>query len=476
MGPIIEKFFRPRSIALIGASSSPGFGYGIPQIWEKCGWLDRATLVNPKGGTIRGKEVVRGVADLPDGIDLAVVIVPAVHVPEVLAELGKKGIQAVIIETAGFAEIGEEGKGKQDELLGIARQYGMRLVGPNCVGIVNTENCLSTVELLETSLEPGSLAIIAQSGVFGGILLDYLPELGLKASKVVTLGNKIDLDEADFLEYLVEDPQTRVILIYEEGARDGRRLLGALQRAGRRKPVIILKSGRTPLGRQATLSHTGSLSGEDKIYDAAFRQAGVVRAADLSEMIDLARVFLSQPPMKGKRIGILTTSGSLGAMAADALYNEGMELSPWAPDTIQKVRNAAPGWMNVKNPLDVGPSGVFPIAAEALFSDPNPDGYMLIPVVPHAIYETWSRLRIEVPQILGDWRVLREQAAGKPVVAVLLGSKEWRSRVLELCGNSIAAVNTPEEAAKALAALYRLGKNSSNGKTFNPKDPPRDPS
>ncbi|MDI6755148.1 MAG: CoA-binding protein, partial [Thermodesulfobacteriota bacterium] len=271
---ILEKFFRPKSLALIGATNTPGFGHGIPRFWGKTGWLDRAYLVNPKGGQLQGREVYRTISELPQGIDLAVVIVPAPKVQEVLVELGEKGIRAVVIESAGFAEIGEEGQKRQDALLETARGYGIRLLGPNCVGVVKTDNHFATIEIMDRALEPGPVAIIAQSGVFGNILLDHLPEVGLKISKVATLGNKIDLDEADFLEYFTEDSKTRVILIYEEGVKDGRRFLNALQRSCKQKPVIILKSGRTPLGQQATLSHTASLSGEDCFYDAAFQQAG----------------------------------------------------------------------------------------------------------------------------------------------------------------------------------------------------------
>ena len=321
---LLDSFFNPGSVALIGATSTPGFGYGIPSFWKKNGWLDRAYLVNPKGGEIQGKKVLPSVGELPEGIDLAVVIVPSSAVREVLVDLGKKGIRAVVVESAGFAEIGAGGKERQEELAAIARQMGIRLIGPNCVGVVNTENRFATIEIMDPSLEPGSVAIIAQSGVFGNILLDHLPAAGLKISKVATLGNKIDLDEADLLEYFVADPRTRVILIYMEGTQDGARFLTALRAACRKKPVVILKSGRTPYGREATLSHTASLSGEDRLFDAAFRQAGAVRAENLQEMIEMARVFTTQPPMAGKKIGILTTSGSLGAMTADAAYREGL--------------------------------------------------------------------------------------------------------------------------------------------------------
>jgi acyl-CoA synthetase (NDP forming) len=375
-----------------------------------------------------------------------------------LIELGKKGIQAVIIESAGFAETGPEGRQRQEELKEIARDYEIRLLGPNCVGVVNTANQFATIEIMDHSMEPGPVSIIAQSGVFGNILLDHLPEVGVKISKVATLGNKMDLDEADFLEYFVEDPQTRVIVIYEEGVGDGRRFLEALRQTCRKKPVVILKSGRTPFGRQATLSHTASLSGEDRIYDAAFLQAGALRASNLSEMIELARVLSSQPPMKGKKVGILTTSGSLGAMAADALYHDGLELAAWSQTTIQKIREAAPAWVNVRNSMDVGPSGIFPTALQAIFSDPNPDGYILIPVIPYAAIEVWLRLGLNAKALLGDWHDLGEKTGGRPVVAVLLGCQEWMKQIQELCGEAIATVGTPDAAAKALSSLYRISQ------------------
>jgi len=457
---ILDKFFRPQSIALIGATSTPGFGYGIPLFWEKNGWLDRAFLVNPKGGEMHGKKVIPSISELPEGVDMAVVIVPSPAVREVLIDVAKKGIRAVIIESAGFAEIGAEGKKRQDELAELAKGLGIRLIGPNCVGVVNTENRFATIEIMDLAMEPGSVAIIAQSGVFGNILLDHLPAAGLKISKVVTLGNKIDLEEADFLDYFVEDPQTRVILIYMEGTKDGPRLLDALRRTCRVKPVVIMKSGRTPYGREATLSHTGSLSGEDRIYESAFRQAGAIRASNIQEMIEVARVLTTQPPMRGKKIGILTTSGSLGAMTVDFAYLEGMELAVWTKKTIEVIRKAAPNWVNVKNPLDIGPSGIFPVACEAIFADPNPDGFILIPVIPFAAIEIWLRLGAKAKQILGDWSTFREKNKEKPVISILLGYGGWTEQIKELCGDKIATVSSPEAAVKAAHALYRLHRMS----------------
>ncbi len=453
---VLEKFFNPRAVALIGATSTPGFGYGIPQFWERHGWLERAYLVNPKGGEIQGRPVHRSIAELPDGVDLAVIIVPSTAVPGVLAELGEKGIRAAVIESAGFGETGEEGQRRQEEVARLARERGIRLIGPNCVGVVNTETRFATIEVMDQSLEPGSVSIIAQSGVFGNILLDYLPAAGLKISKVATLGNKIDLNETDFLDYFGEDPPTRVILMYLEGTTDGQPMIEALRRTCRRKPVIILKSGRTPLGREATRSHTASLSGEDRIYDAAFRQTGAIRASNLQEMIEIARVFTTQPPMPGNQIGVLTTSGSMGALTADAAFLEGMDLARWTPNTVQSIRSRAPNWVNVKNPLDIGPSGIFPAACAAIFDDPNADGFILIPVIPYMPIDIYLRRGLKTKDLLGDWPLLRKRIPEKPVVAVLLGYSGWTANIKELCGDGIATVSSPEMAVKSLSALCRF--------------------
>jgi acyl-CoA synthetase (NDP forming) len=455
-GSILDSFFAPRAVALIGATNNPGFGHGIPLFWKKNGWLDRAFLVNPRGGEMHGKRVFPSISDLPGGIDLAVVIVPSPKVREVLIELGKKGVRAVIIESAGFAETGPEGKERQEEIAALAKDLGIRLVGPNCVGVVNTENRFATIEIMDSSMEPGPVAIMAQSGVFGNILLDHLPAAGLKISKVVTLGNKIDLNESDFLEYFSADPHTRVILVYMEGTPDGPGFREALRRASRKKPVVILKSGRTPYGREATLSHTASLSGEDRVFDAAFRQAGAIRADNLQEMIEIARVFTTQPPMKGKQVGVLTTSGSMGAMVADAAFMEGMRLPSWELNTAERIKPKAPAWMNIKNPLDIGPSGIFRPACRAIFSDPNPDGFILIPVIPYAAIEIWVRMGVKPREMFGDWPVYRQTIPEKPVIAVLLGYKDYVDQIRELCGTGVAAVSSPEAAVRALSALHRI--------------------
>jgi acetyltransferase len=241
-----------------------------------------------------------------------------------------------------------------------------------------------------------------------------------------------------------------------EGTQDGAGFLDALRRTCGKKPVVILKSGRTPYGREATLSHTASLSGEDRVFDAAFRQAGAIRADNLQDMIEIARVLTTQPPLKGRKVGVLTTSGSMGAMVADAAFGEGMQLPPWKSNTVERIKAKAPGWMNIKNPLDIGPSGIFRPACRAIFSDPNPDGFILIPVIPYAAIEIWIRMGVKVRDMLGDWPAYRETIQEKPVIAVLLGYKDYVEQVRDLCGTAVATVTSPEAAVRALSALHQF--------------------
>lgn len=454
----LRPFFDPRGIALVGARHSLGFGYGIPLYLQKQGWGNRLFLVNPAGGELHGHPVYTRVQDVPDPVDLAIVIVPAKAVLQVLQEVGERGITRVIIESAGFAETGEEGKALQAEVRTLAVRLGMRVIGPNCVGVVNTANRFASVELLDESLTPGPLAIIAQSGVFGNILLDRLPHCGLAISKAVTLGNRLDVDETEILEYLQDDPLTRVIVLYLEGAAHGRRLRAVLPQVTAQKPVLILKSGRTPIGRQATASHTGSLSGEDALYSALFQQTGAVRADSLSQLIDLARVFTTQPRPRGNRLGIITTSGSLGALAADTAESSGLKVPPLSQQTVVEARDLAPDWMNVKNPLDLGPSGHFPRLLPLILSDPNVDMVLAVMAIPYVAVKSLRTVGIGVKEWFGDIEAVRRQTPEKPLAVAVVGHPELVEEITALAGPSIPVFTTPEPAARALAALWDYGK------------------
>jgi acyl-CoA synthetase (NDP forming) len=454
----LRQFFEPKEVVLVGARRSFGFGYGIPLFLQKQGWGNRLFLVNSAGGQLHGQKVYKRVQEVPSTVDLAIVIVPSAAVPGVMEQIGESGIKRVIIESAGFAEIGERGVALQERVKAIGMRYGIRIIGPNCVGVVNTENKFCSVELLEESLATGPLSIIAQSGVFGNILLDHLIDCGLSISKAVTLGNRVDVDEADVLDYLDRDPATRVIMVYLEGAARGRRLVESLSSVAQRKPVLILKSGRTEAGKQATASHTGSLSGEDHIYRAAFAQAGAIRAENLSQLIDLARVFTTQPLSRGNRLGIITTSGSLGALATDVAVSGGLVVPPLSPSIVRKVREISPGWMNVKNPLDIGPSGIFSKLLPMLLGDPGIDMVLAITVIPYVAIRYFKAAGITARDWFGDIASIHGQYPGKPLIGVVVGHHEFVNDIRSLCGPSIPVFTSPEPAAQAMVTLWNYAK------------------
>jgi acyl-CoA synthetase (NDP forming) len=451
----LGPFFEPRGVAIIGARSSPGFGYGIPLRLKQLGWGDRTFQVNPRGGELHGMPVYPAVSQVPDPVDLAVVIVPGPAVPATLAEIGRRGIRHVIIESAGFAETGAEGRARQNELLAVAREHGLRVIGPNCVGVVNTANKFTTSEVMAEALTPGRLAVIAQSGVFGHNLLDKYNEQGVYISKTVTLGNRLDVNENEVLDFLHQDPQTDLVSMYLEGAADGRRLVETLKRVTRDKPVLILKSGRTPVGRAATASHTGSLSGEDRLYESMFAQTGAVRAESVNDLVDFARVFLGKARPRGPRLAIVTGSGSMGALAADTAYSEGLVLPPLPHRVFTRVKEGAPGWMNAANPLDVGPSGRFPTAFRALMEDPDIDMVLSIVTTPYAVVETMPQEFLSAERFLGEVEPIRELAKEKPLAICVLSHRKLVDLIKEAVSPDIPVYTTPEPPVRALAALWR---------------------
>jgi len=454
----LTPFFEPAAVAIVGATRTPGFGYGLPKSMEKNGWGPRTYLVNPRGGELHGFKVYKSVSELPDQVDLAVVIVGARAVPGVIDEIGARGIRAAIVESAGFAETGDGGRALQEAAVKAAARHGVRMIGPNCVGVVNPRNRFATAEILDEAMTPGPLAIIAQSGVFGNVLLDCLHEKDLFISKAVTLGNKMDLNECDLLDYMGDDDDTKTVMMYIEGAADGARLKDTLAEVSAKKPVLVLKSGRTGPGRAATASHTGSLSGRDRLYDALFAQTGAIRAESLDDLIAFARVFTTQPLPEGGRLGVVTSSGSLGALAVDAAVERGLELPGPSPGLVESIEKAAPGWMNVRNPLDVGPSGLFAKGLSALMAEPDIDMVLAIAIIPYAVVKNHMPLEVIGKAWLGDVDKLRAMAPGKPLVVCCVGASEFIDRVTDLAGPMTPVLESPEQAARALAALHNYAR------------------
>jgi acetyltransferase len=458
-----SSYFNPKGVIIVGARRSRGFGFGIPVFLKEHGWGDRTFLVNPAGGEIHGMTVYKKIAHVPDPVDLAIVIVPANAVPGALEEIGARGIKHVIIESAGFAETDEKGAALQQEVKAAVQRLGLRVIGPNCVGVVNTGNRFASIDVIEEGMPPGPVSIIAQSGVFGNILLDFLHNRSLFISKAITLGNRIDVNECDMLDYLEDDPTTEVIMMYLEGAADGRRLWETLRRVTQKKPVIVLKSGRTAEGKQATASHTGSLSGEDEIYNAIFAQTGAVRADSLQHLIDLAKTFTTQPLPRGNRLGIMTSSGSMGALATDVAVSNGLTVQPLSPSTAAQVREIAPDWMNVKNPLDMGPSGMFGQLLPMIMNDALVDMVLAIIAVPYAAITMIKQLGMKIEDIFGNLESLRAQLPqDKPLVITVVGHDDFVNEISTIAGKSIPVFTSPESAAKALAGLWRYSKMRKN--------------
>lgn len=453
----IDRFFNPRTVALIGVSRHFGFGHGLPAFMARIGLADRVFPVNPKIGEIQGLKVYPSIRAIPCEIDLACILVPAPSVPEVLGDCIAADVKAVIVMSAGFAETGAEGRRRQESLAAMARRAGVRLMGPNCIGVVNVPARFATCEILIEDMRPGTISIVAQSGVFGNILMDAAPSQGIAISKVATIGNRADLDETDFVEYLAEDPATAVIVLYLESIRRGRPFLGAARRAVRQKPVLAFLGGQTDAGRRATQSHTGSLAGFGELEKALVRQAGLWIAQDPVELLETARTFALSPPMRGPKVFVVTASGSLGVMAADRLVREGLDLAEPSGPAFRKLRENAPSWMNLGNPLDVGPSGLFGQAAAAALEHPDADAVILIPVIPWAVVSPLLEAdRRAVAAMFGPaGHAAGLAASSKPVIVCPQGHPGWKAACMEFYGPDAPFASTPQAAATALAALYR---------------------
>jgi acetyltransferase len=452
----LSFFFDPASVALIGATEKLGFGYGQTRTMVER-WKDNSLfLVNRSSDTVFGVKTYKDIDDTPGAPELAVIMTPARVTPGVVEQCGQKGIKGAIVLSAGFAETGPEGAELQKELTGAATRNNIRVIGPNCVGLVNTSNRFSTTEVIEEALVPGNIGIIAQSGVFGNILMDCGPDEGVRYSKVITIGNRCDLNESDMIEYLAADEQTRVISLYLEGVADPKRFLETVTRVSRIKPVVILKSGITEQGVSATASHTGSLSGSDRIFSGVFKQAGVIRVDNIQEFFDLSKTLSTQPLPVGKRVGILTTSGSIGVLSADACSNAGLEIPTLTHATVEAFKQETPSWMNIRNPLDVGPSPYFLKGLKALIDDPNIDAVLANFLIPWMIVQELRSMGKGQDPFVSSLPMCLDWLGKKPVVFTVVGKQELRSMIIELVGDRIPVLASPEIGAKALYSMYKL--------------------
>jgi len=348
----IEKLFNPRGVAVIGSASEGKLGYELIRQMLDGGYRD-VFAVNPKARGALSAPGYDSVAKINRPVDLAVVVSPPATVPGVLEECGWAGVGAAVIITAGFSEVGNQAG--EEEIKRVARQHAIRFVGPNCAGIINTAHHLFPT--LETRPPAGGAALVAQSGAVGGVFLAWARDHGLGVSKFVSYGNRGDLTEIDFLDYLAGDPETQVVALYIESVADGRKFMEAVQACASQKPVIVIKAGRTQSGQRATLSHTGSMAGADAVYDAALRACGAIRVHKIEEMFDLCKGFLSVGLPKGQRIAVVTNSGGPGVLAADWAEQVGLDVAEPSPAVQARLAEFLPAHCAFKNPIDLTVEG-----------------------------------------------------------------------------------------------------------------------
>ncbi len=443
---MLESFFSPQSVAIIGASRDPEkLGYAVLANLVNGGYPGQLYPVNPKADEILGLKAYPSVLDIPAPVELAIIVIPYSLVPAALEQCGQKGVPAVVVISAGFREAGREGLERERELVGIAAKYGMRLIGPNCLGVIDTATPLNA-SFAAGMPQKGPIAFMSQSGALGTAVLDMAMAGRIGFSRFVSLGNKADVNETDLLEAWADDPNSRVILIYVEGLPDGQKFIQVARKVTRHKPVVAIKSGVTASGSRAVSSHTGSLAGSEAAYKAAFRQAGVIRASSMEELFDCARAFAYQPPLRGDRIGIVTNAGGPGILATDALEHAGLLIPRLSPQTVRALTEYLPGAASAANPVDVLGDALadrYQHAISLVLNDPGIDGLLVI-VTPQAMTEIE-----ETAHVVG--RMARQ--SDKPVLACFMGEARIQAGIDILWQYGVPNYPFPERAAAAFAAM-----------------------
>jgi acetyl coenzyme A synthetase (ADP forming)-like protein len=491
----LEALFAPKSVAVIGASTKPdSLGRAVFKNILFHGYTGVVYPVNPKAKSILGVKAYPSVLDIPDEIDLAVIIVPAIAVANVLEECGRKGVRAAIVISAGFKEIGEEGAQRERELQQIAQRYGIALLGPNCLGIINTDPAVSLNATFAPGMpRQGNIAFISQSGALGVAALEYAQRQKIGLSKFISIGNKADLHENHLLDYLKDDPLSDVILLYVEDLEDPQgfhRLATEITSERPKKiPILAIKSGRTLEGAKAATSHTGALAGSDEVYDSIFMQSGVLRVETIEELFDYAIAFAQQPLPQSNRIAIVTNAGGAGILATDAAVRHGVQLAEFTEETVRKLRELLPPTVNVANPVDMTgePNEQrYETVVRTVLEDPNVAGVVVI-AAPHILMSLENIARhivravqaltpdlspsprpnppVPFPKREGGGSPLRageglgEGSSGskvqKPVLACLMAVTDARPAIEILEEANIPHYSFPERAARALAAMAR---------------------
>jgi len=459
----LKYLFEPRSVAVIGASRQPGtWGYQILKNLIETGYQGKIYPVNPRATELLGLKVYPDVRAIPDEVDQAVVVVPAAIVPEVMEGCVEKGVKVATVITAGFSETGPEGRKLEEKIVSIARKGGIRIQGPNCMGTFVPRTKLNTTFTGADSvpMKEGSVAFISQSGAFAGTMLRWAKGRSLGFSAAISIGNQADLEISDYLEYLCgADPHTKVVTLYIEGVKDGKKFMRALEICNEnRKPVVAMKLGYTPAGAEAAFSHTASLAGQDHVYNAVFKKYGVIRVYDFEDMFNIALIFSYLPLPKGDRVCVLSGGGGWSVEASDALYSLGLKLPPLPKHIIEEVdtKRILPPFWNRRNPAD-------------LVATPDPEPYRVIAEM--FLKEDTCDIVMQVGGGIGltpeqeeksreNAKIISNMAVklGKPMVLVHnLGRAAPIAAIYE--DNGIPVFTSPNKAARAIRAMVDYAKH-----------------
>jgi len=450
----IDTFFQPRAVAVIGASTdSTKLGHAVVKNLIDGGFLQgdrRIYPINPKADKVLDLPAYPDVTDVDGPIDLAVIVIPYPAVPAALETCGEKGIPAVIVISAGFREAGREGLDRELELIDIAKRYGLRLVGPNCLGVIDTVTPLNAS--FSAGMPPsGPMAFMSQSGALGTAILDWAQAGRLGMSKFVSLGNKADVSEIDLLRAWGDDDQSRVILIYTEGLPDGQAFIRVARDVTRKKPVVAVKSGVTQAGSRAVSSHTGSLAGSEQAYQSAFRQAGVLRADSMEHLFDMARAFGYLPHLQGSRVAIVTNAGGPGILATDAIERAGLALARFQPEVIHSLETNLPDAASAANPVDVlgdARADRYKFALEQVAGSEDVDAVLVI-LTPQAMTEI-----ADTAQVIVDV----SRTASVPILTCFMGEARIEEGVRVLARANLPNFPFPERAAAVLAAMHEYAE------------------
>jgi acetyltransferase len=458
----LRPFFEPSSVAVIGASRTPNkAGHNIIENLLRLEYPGRIYPINPQAKQLLGLPVYPSLRDTPEVPELALIVLPPPLVLASLEECAARGIKAVIIETAGFAEMDEAGARNERAIAELAKRAGIRVMGPNSIGTINPRvnfdasfARLSRTFLPDAAIRPGAAGIFGQTGLFTGVFLPRInADIGI--SKVACLGNKCDVDESDLLEYLGDDPETKVIAMYLESIKDGRRFLDLSRRIVPEKPLIVLKSAVTEAGARVSSTHTGSVAGEDRVYEAAFNQVGIIRVGSFEQLFDVTKAFVLSPLPKGNRVAIINDTGAGCVTVVDACVRSGLAIAELAPATVAAIKGVYPEWWLVRSPLDVwtavessGFEKAYTTVTRAALAD---DGVDAVVVIMGAI--DWLPGR-DIP---GLFKEMKEAFPQKPFLAVNpLGDRKLYDK---LCSGfqalGIPHYAEPEDAIAALAALWK---------------------